>query len=277
MHISVIIPTHNPDEVRLSRTLAGLCAQTLAAENWECILVNNASTRFPDDTFFRKYGPRNFKVIEEVRLGLNFARACGLSQARAHIAVFVDDDNVLAPDYLSHAIELTEQHRNIGLFGGRIRPEFEVTPPPWINEFYGILACWDHGNSPLISSAEAYGPDGILKWPVFAPVGAGMVLRRTAWKDWLHSVESGSTLISDRQGEKLTSGGDNELVLIALKASWQVGYFPSLTLTHLIPTSRLDPSYLARLNFCCSFGHSKVVVSPANCKILDPQQSMVSS
>jgi hypothetical protein len=33
-----------------------------------------------------------------------------------------------------------------------------------------------------------------------------------------------------------------------LKAGWQVAYFPTLSLTHLIPAGRLEPDYLARLN-----------------------------
>jgi hypothetical protein len=34
-----------------------------------------------------------------------------------------------------------------------------------------------------------------------------------------------------------------------MQAGWEVGYFPSLGLTHLISAGRLDAEYLARLNF----------------------------
>src|ERR1700733_11610013 len=54
--------------------------------------------------------------------------------------------------------------------------------------------------------------------------------------------------MSDRRGEKLTSGGDNDIVLCGLRAGWHTGYFPQLRLTHLIPAARLEAKYLARLH-----------------------------
>src|SRR5208282_5798299 len=54
--------------------------------------------------------------------------------------------------------------------------------------------------------------------------------------------------ISDRRGVDLSSGGDNDIVLCAMREGWQVAYFPQLALTHLIPSSRLEPEYLAMLN-----------------------------
>src|SRR5262245_26999607 len=42
--LSVIVPAHNPNRVRLARTLAALRAQTLAADSWEAVLVDNASS-----------------------------------------------------------------------------------------------------------------------------------------------------------------------------------------------------------------------------------------
>jgi hypothetical protein len=33
-----------------------------------------------------------------------------------------------------------------------------------------------------------------------------------------------------------------------MRAGWEVGYFPELSLTHLIPAGRLEPTYLSRLN-----------------------------
>ena len=38
------------------------------------------------------------------------------------------------------------------------------------------------------------------------------------------------------------------MVFTALQAGWDVGYFPELRITHLIPASRLTPDYLGRLN-----------------------------
>ena len=51
MQLTAIIPAHHPHRVRLARTLAALAAQTLPAENWETLLVDNASTPALDLAF----------------------------------------------------------------------------------------------------------------------------------------------------------------------------------------------------------------------------------
>ena len=81
-----------------------------------------------------------------------------------------------------------------------------------------------------------------------APIGAGMALRREAWGAWLAQNEASEKRISDRRGPELTSAGDNDIVLCAMSAGWEAGYFPELSLTHLIPASRLTADYLGRLN-----------------------------
>jgi hypothetical protein len=84
------------------------------------------------------------------------------------------------------------------------------------------------------------------EYPAFAPIGAGMALRRAAWSAWLDAGPAAG--VSDRRGGALTSGGDNDIVLAAMRAGWEVGYFPGLSLVHLIPAGRLEAGYLARLN-----------------------------
>jgi len=254
MQLTVIIPTYNPSESRLVRVLGALRTQTLPHDTWELLLINNASTQFPDAAFFAEHSTQNLRILDEPQLGLTSARACGLRAAHGKAAVFVDDDNELAPDYLEHAVAVLNQHPKVGAFGGRIDLEFSTTPPLWLREFHKLLAEQNHGTAPLISASCVPDAHSRLTWPEAAPIGAGMVLRREAWDAWLSFLELSPEALSDRKGEQLSSSGDNELVLVALKAGWQVGYFPSLQLTHLIPESRLDPRYLERLNYGCSAG-----------------------
>lgn len=54
--------------------------------------------------------------------------------------------------------------------------------------------------------------------------------------------------LTDRRGSKLASGGDNALIFALMIRGSHVGYFPELALTHLIPATRLEAQYLARLN-----------------------------
>jgi cellulose synthase/poly-beta-1,6-N-acetylglucosamine synthase-like glycosyltransferase len=248
MELSVIIPTHNPHPGRLRRTLFGLRAQTLPVDRWETILVNNASTEFPDTRFFADCAPVNFSMVSEPTLGLSAARRHGFNVARGTLAVLVDDDNVLAPDYLEQVIALFARQPRVGVAGGKSVPEFERPPADWQQEFLPLLALRDLGPDELISHGLRPAGGTRNEYPAFAPIGAGMALRREAWTAWLDAPAAAGAALSDRRGGELTSAGDNDLVLCAMRAGWEAGYFPGLSLTHLIPASRLDADYLARLN-----------------------------
>lgn len=248
LQISVLIATHNPHPGRLQRTLAGLQAQTLPSSEWETILIDNVSTPPLVAEDWTASSARNLRLIREPEIGLSHARQCGFLAARSDIVVLVDDDNVLAPDYLATVVDLFTAHPTVGALGGRSMPEFEEPPPAWTQEFSPLLALRDLGESPLISQGFRSAGAKKNEYPSFAPIGAGMAIRRDAWTVWLDSRHDPSLAITDRRGDDLTSGGDNDIVFCALGADWAVGYFSSLTLTHLIPSSRLNPDYLARLN-----------------------------
>ena len=243
--LSVIVPAHNPDPERLRRTLLGLRAQTLPPAEWEAILVDNGSSRFPDEALLAAAGPPGLTIVREATLGLSAARARGFAAARGRFAVLVDDDNVLAPGYLAAVLGLFGAHPGVGALGGKVRPEFADPPPAWAQEFLPLLALRDLGDVPLVS--RGLRPPGAARnrYPACAPIGAGMALRREVWTAWLQGAGAAP---SDRRGGELTSGGDNDIVFAALKAGWEVAYFPELSLTHLIPAGRLEPCYLERLN-----------------------------
>ena len=128
MDLSVIIPTHNPHPERLRRTLAALHAQTLSPARWETIVVNNASTTFPGATFFTGDAPARIAIIDEPSLGLSAARRRGFAAAKADVAVLVDDDNLLASDYLAEVLAIFGRAPTVGVAGGRSVPEFERAP-----------------------------------------------------------------------------------------------------------------------------------------------------
>jgi glycosyltransferase involved in cell wall biosynthesis len=177
-------------------------------------------------------------------LGLTPARLRGITEARGEVLVFVDDDNILVPDYLSNALARFRASPRLAAAGGPVSPEFETPPPAWTAEFLPLLAVHDQGPAPRLANG---GPS--VAWPDFAPVGAGLCLRRAAAELYARALVTDPARLSlDRRGGELTSGGDNDLVFTALHGGWDVGYFPELALTHLIPAGRLAPDYLARLN-----------------------------
>ena len=239
--LSVILCAHRPHTGRLARTLAGLAAQTLPLAHWELLFIDNGSAPplAPDLAAF----PRA-RLLREPALGLTPARLAGIHAAAAPLLVFVDDDNVLAPGYLAAAVHLFTENPALAAAGGPVRPEWETPPPAWSAPFHGLLALRDLGPAPLLAPGGPAAP-----WPDFAPVGAGLVIRRVAALAYAAALGSDPRRRAlDRAGNSLASGGDNDLVFTALHAGGDIGYFPELALTHLIPAGRLDPHYLARLN-----------------------------
>lgn len=246
MRLSVIIPTHNPDPGRLGRTLDGLRAQTLPVSDWEILLIDNASDPPVSPASFAAEAPGSLRIVVEPVLGLSSARRRGFSAARGEFFVLVDDDNVLAPDYLAHTLRLFAAYPRLGALGGRSLPEFAAPPKPWQREFFDLLALRDLGPHPLLSVGLRPSGAAHNTYPACAPIGAGMALRRVAAEAWL--AAPATARLSDRRGGALSSSGDNDIVLALMRAGWEVGYFPELSLIHLIPAGRLDPLYLARLN-----------------------------
>lgn len=250
--ISVIIPTHNPNLTRLQRTLDGLRSQSLPYSDWQLIIIDNASSN--PDLFANLdlcWHPHT-KIIREERLGLTRARIAGIQASEGQYIVFVDDDNVLCPNYLQDTREIFSNYPNLGAIGGKSLPEFEADPEPWVQQFWGCLALRDLGNKIQIYAYDK-DPNSHKQHPEFAPIGAGMALQQQAAQFYVNSILNDSLRLGlDRTGKSLQSGGDCDINLTLLDAGWAVGYFPQLQLTHLISINRLTKNYLARLNYSSS-------------------------
>jgi len=240
--ISVILCTHNPRLDYFLNVLAALREQSLPVEQWELLIIDNASVQSLASQFDLSWHPRS-------KLGLTRARICGYNAASADVLVFVDDDNVLHQQYLSEVIHIFQQHPELGAIAGKSLPKFEVEPESWIKNYYSILALRDFGETPLTTPGD-FGVLTAASYPYFAPCGAGLTLRRSLFASYIAQINRNpSRLALGRTGQQLLSGEDNDIILSLITGGWGVGYFPQLQLTHLISAYRLQPNYLARLNY----------------------------
>jgi len=141
--ISVIICTHNPRLDYLRRVLDALKAQTLPVEQWELLLIDNASKEKLSDAWDLSWHPCA-RHIREDELGLTPARLRGIRESNGQLLVFIDDDNVLCPDYLAVALQAMRKNALLGVLGaGRILPEFEAPPTAEVIPFLNSLALRD--------------------------------------------------------------------------------------------------------------------------------------
>jgi len=246
IEISVVICTYNPNIDILNKVIDSLRIQTLQHETWELIIVdNNSKNNF--EVGIDLSSIRNSIVLGEKKSGLTFARISGIKNAKGEIIIFVDDDNILDKDYLYNALEFARKNKTVGCFGGKSIPLYEVNPPEWF-QLTGIsLGCQNIGEVTIFS--EYYKCNFQFKeYPNFAPIGTGMVIRKEAVKSYIEYIEASDGIITDRIGNSLSSGGDNEIVIFIIRAGWEIAYFPQLNITHFIPRKRLIFEYLCKMN-----------------------------
>ncbi|MHC4994786.1 MAG: glycosyltransferase family 2 protein [Planctomycetota bacterium] len=106
--LSLIVPTYN-GETYLDQTLKSILNQTL--EDWECIIVNDGSTdKTPEVMREFKDTDTRFRVLEQKNKGVSHARNNGLAAISdlSEYVVFMDHDDVYAPDALSRLMEACE-------------------------------------------------------------------------------------------------------------------------------------------------------------------------
>lgn len=244
-HASVIVCTHAPDTELFSRVLNQLEAQTAPKDIWELILVDSAS---PTPLVISPHLENRLKpkLIRLNETGLTSARLAGINAASGEVLIFIDDDNLPDTGYVETAIRFMKSNKEVGTAGGIITGEFTSPPPEWCQEFFMNLALRNFGTLEKISKLPAASLGPIL-YPEYAPVGAGMVVRRRCAELYRDRVSNEANTISDRTKNQLGSGGDCEINFIALLAGFTVAYTPALTITHVIPSSRLNAWYLGRL------------------------------
>ena len=239
-NLSVIVCTHNPREDYLNRVLAGLAVQTVSQDQWELLVIDNAS----DQSVAEKYDiswHHNGRHIHERDLGLTHARLRGIREAKGDLLVFIDDDNVVADDYLEQALQISQVYPFLGAWGGTVVAEFEGSPPEWTRSYWHLLAI-KQVDKPLWSNDDN-GSGASL------PCGAGLTVRSSVAAKYAAELRSDPLRKKlGRRGTSLTSAEDTDLVYTAGELGLGWGNFPTLSLTHIIPERRLTEDYIVRLH-----------------------------
>ncbi|MGL6097558.1 MAG: glycosyltransferase [Fimbriiglobus sp.] len=244
---SVVICTHNPRPHYLVRVLDALRAQTFPADRWELLLVDNASREPLNSQYDLMWHPSGGHVRED-QLGLTPARLRAIVESKSELILFVDDDNVLSPDYLEQAAKIAQTKPFLGMWGGQVVPEFEVEPDPRLKPFLSYLSlrttdrdCWSNS----------------WQWDDSHPFGGGMCVRRPIAETYARQVRSDPIRNAlDRRGTSLVSAGDFDLSRVACKMGYGYGVFRSLHLTHLIPAGRVQEEYLLRLLYGLAYSNT---------------------
>lgn len=234
--VSVIICCHN-GAAFLDGALEFLWKQRLQFLNWEVIFVDNNST---DDSAIvasenwkasRIAVP--FRIVEESKPGLIFARIAGVKAATYETVVFCDDDNWLKADYLHTAHEAICSNSKAGIIGGEGIGFFEGDVPEWFSYFHTAYAI-----GRPVKNAGSVRNRGFI-------AGAGMVIRKSVFLSLLQI--NYRFLLTGRLANKLYSGEDAEICSLYLFLGFDLCFDERLIFYHYIPERRLKWRYCYRM------------------------------
>jgi len=171
-------------------------------------------------------------------VGLTNARLRGFAETTGEVIVLVDDDNVLAPDYLEQVVQIAREYPFLGTWSGALELELEPGSPEPLKELRALLCerrvtknVWSNDRSDFAAT----------------PWGAGECIRRSVAEAYAGRVASDPRRPQlDLQGEQLVYGGDTDIAYTGLELGLGMGVFTSLRITHLTPRSRCSEEYLLR-------------------------------
>ena len=137
--ISVIIPVFN-DQAGLDACIAALNEQTLAASEFEIIVVDNGSS----PAMALNKHTVNIQLVVCEQPGAYAARNMGIAQAQGQILAFTDADCQPDKNWLKNGIQLLEKN-NSAIIGGHINVSTSTKPNAL--ELYQRIAAFDQKNN----------------------------------------------------------------------------------------------------------------------------------
>lgn len=231
LSLDVIICTHN-NAMGLDEVLSRLERQHAAGIPWAVVVIDNASTdrtRAVVEAHLAA-GLVPIRYVYEATRGLTPARLRGVRESTAEWIAFVDDDNLLEPDWVAAITSAIEAYPRAGAIGGRVSLIWDRPPVASAADFGFCFAEQELGERPR---------------QVESLVGAGMVVRRAALEA---SGWTRGPLLADRVGRSLISGGDVEIALRIKSAGYELWYAPSARMQHRMSPERASRRYLLRMN-----------------------------
>lgn len=250
--VTICICTHSPRLGLLEQVISSVAAQTVDPDGFSVLVVDNASLPPIEESILRpltRAGIANGLVVEPVP-GLTRARLCAIRETESDWILFVDDDNVLTPQFLGEALAFLHDNPAVGCLGGKLLLPEEIRCPAWVKPYLPFLGIKDLGDQPQ---------SGICaEWQPWEPPGAGLFCHREILERFAEKAEQdGATFALGRTGSNnLASCDDALLTSLAFDLGMATAYHPQMVLYHHIGEQRLKIRYLLRL--MAAYGQSHV-------------------
>ena len=236
IRLSLVIATYNRAE-SLITALTSVVEQSAPKSEWECVVVNNNST---DNTaerfkaFVEAYPDVQLRMVNEARQGLSFARNRGIGESVGEYIAIIDDDERIAPEFISSYIALFDTTPDAVAAGGPIVAEYPSGKPRWMSHFT---------ERPIANTM--YFGDKVCLFPAGRiPGGGNMAIRRSAIRRYgVFDTSLGYV------GDKLIGGEECDLFERLQIAEAKYYYVPGAVMYHIITKEKLTQEYLSRLSY----------------------------
>ncbi|HMP77509.1 MAG TPA: glycosyltransferase [Kiritimatiellia bacterium] len=228
--LTVVVCTHNR-EAYLPACIESLRRQTLPRDDYEILVVDNAST---DSTaaLCRAWEAEGLiRYVFEPVPGLSQARNTGWQNARGRYVGYLDDDGQAAPGWLAAARDaFVLQQPEPGWVGGPIELDWNAPPPDWLDtELQECLGRLDWGDTARwltprerLGGGNSFYPRAVLE------------------------ASGGFDTRLGRKKNLLLSGEETQLQRRLEAAGHRLFYHPGVRMLHAVPEERLRPDFFQR-------------------------------
>ena len=239
--VTVAICTHNR-ATHLARCLKGLTECSARSARVPVVVVNNNSTDETDEVCREAGNDLSLTLLHESRTGLSHARNAALAACETEYVVYLDDDGIPKPIWLSAIIAGVEKW-NPDIFGGPYTPFYESPKPAWFDDAYG--------------SAHLGDPEGLVAMP-YCFSGGNM-----GWRTKLLREIGGFDPNLGMAGDSLRLGEETAIqVALWSRPELRRVMLPEMHMKHLVSDEKMSLSYLWRRSF--TYGRQLAVIDPTN-------------
>lgn len=218
---SVIVPTRNRAAV-LAQCLQSLTRQTLPADAFEVIVVDNGSSDGTAAVARSFDGALRLRLLHEEEPGLHVGRHAGARAARSELLMFCDDDIEALPGWVEAVQRRFDADPAVALVGGNNLPAWQAAVPRWLDLWWrqpagrgralGALSILDFGDGVFdvdpgwvwgcnfnlrraaFDAARGFHPDGLprerLAWRGDGEMHVGRTVRARGWRTVFDSAAS---------------------------------------------------------------------------------------
>jgi glycosyltransferase involved in cell wall biosynthesis len=216
----------------LRQTLERLTDIAASGVEWEVLVVDNNSTDQTQQVAERFRGVLPLRVVFEGRPGLSHARNRAMLEARGDYIAWIDDDVLVAEQWLGSLVAAIRRFPDADAFGGPIDPWFPTPPEPAVLSAFPILAKGFCGLD--------YGQDETVLRPDQHIHGANMTFAARAIRGLRFDPALGTVAGSGLSGE------DFEFLEQVRARGGTVRWVPAMRVSHYVDPSRMTVAYLSR-------------------------------